>query len=104
MKNEKETFSEFLNRKQIELRNSQIESLKKRWPNLSDYEIECVYNKSIFIGMSRDGLIASFGNPEDINTSVGPWGKHEQFVYPGKKDYENIYVYVENGFITSWQD
>ena len=103
-KQEKVSFAEKLQQMQSKLKNDKIELLKKKWPNLSGNEIEAVYNKQIFIGMSRDGLLASWGKPEDINSSVGSWGKHEQFVYPGKNDYESVYVYVDNGYITSWQD
>lgn len=43
---------------------------------------------------------ASLGNPDDINKSTGSWGVHEQWVY-SKKD---IYLYFENGKLTSIQD
>ena len=41
---------------------------------------------------------ASWGKPDDINRSVGPWGVHEQWVYGYK------YLYFEDGSLTSWQD
>lgn len=41
----------------------------------------------------------SWGLPEDINRTVGAWGVHEQWIYPG-----NVYLYFENGILTSWQD
>ena len=72
-------------------------------PRFSEQEKKAILAHEIFIGMSRDALIASWGEPNDINTSVGSWGKHEQMVYPGKSRHKHTYVYVENGTLTSWQ-
>ncbi|MDD5584928.1 MAG: hypothetical protein PHV55_07735 [Candidatus Omnitrophica bacterium] len=69
---------------------------------IKESEWEAIDSGSIFIGMSELGLICSFGFPYDINQSVGIWGKHSQYVY--HNSYESVmYVYVENGFVTSWQ-
>jgi len=55
--------------------------------------------KKIWIGMTREMAMESWGYPEDINRSVGSWGVHEQWVYSN-----NRYLYIENGILTSWQD
>lgn len=52
----------------------------------------------VYLGMKRGALIESWGKPDKINTSVGQWGRHEQFVYGLGQ-----YVYVKNGKVTSWQ-
>lgn len=52
----------------------------------------------VVIGMSKEMVRASLGEPIDVNRSVGSWGTHEQWVY------DALYVYVENGIVTSWQD
>lgn len=70
----------------------------------SDREKEAILHNMLFLGMSRKALIESWGPPLDINRTVGSFGTHEQFVYPGKSKYENVYVYLENGYITSWSD
>lgn len=62
-------------------------------------EIHAILNREIFIGMSNLALLASYGLPEDINTTTGSWGTHSQYVYPGYR-----FVYVENGKVTSWQN
>ncbi len=49
-------------------------------------------------GMNREMATISLGSPEDINRTVGSWGVHEQWVY------KNIYLYFENGKLTSFQD
>ena len=72
-------------------------SLKKG--NLTDQKsIDGIADGIIFIGMKREHLLMSWGEPNDINQTVGSWGTHEQFVYGSQ------YVYVENGVITSWQN
>jgi hypothetical protein len=63
---------------------------------------ECmlIIERKIWMGMSKDQLVKSWGRPNDINRTVGSWGSHEQWVYG---DF-GPYVYVENGTVTSWQD
>jgi len=53
----------------------------------------------IWIGMTKGMAIESQGKPNDVNRTVGKWGVHEQWIYP-----YNIYLYFENGNLTSWQD
>jgi len=67
----------------------------------SERERKAIREKKIFVGMSRASLLLSWGNPDRINRSVGRFGVHEQFVYGPSKA---VYVYVENDYITSWQD
>ena len=52
----------------------------------------------LVMGMTRDGVYASWGPPGDVNRSVGSWGVHEQWVYGSS------YLYFENGVLTGWQD
>lgn len=54
----------------------------------------------IWIGMSKEMAIISRGYPSDINRSVGSWGVHEQWVYGNN----GVYLYFENGKLSSWQD
>ena len=49
-------------------------------------------------GMNREMATISLGSPKDINRTVGSWGVHEQWVY------DNIYLYFENGKLTSYQN
>ncbi len=57
-----------------------------------------IIERKIWIGMSKEMMIDSWGTPKDINRSVGSWGVHEQCIYG------DTYVYVENDKVTSWQD
>jgi prefoldin subunit 5 len=45
-------------------------------------------------------LLYVLGEPDDINRTVGSFGVHEQWVYR-KRD---MYIYIEDGYVTSWQD
>lgn len=51
-----------------------------------------------WIGMNREMATISFGSPNDINRTVGAWGVNEQWVY------DNMYLYFENGKLTSYQN
>lgn len=52
---------------------------------------------NFWLGMTSEMAIVAFGSPNEINETVGSWGKHEQWVY------NNIYLYFENGKLTSYQ-
>lgn len=57
-----------------------------------------VFDGKIWIGMSKEMLLQSWGKPDDINRTVTSSSVWEQWVY-GKR-----YVYLENNILTSWQD
>ena len=59
---------------------------------------EKIFNGKIWLGMTKEMVIDSWGQPRDINKSVGSWGVHEQWVY------YNSYLYFRNGKLTSWQN
>jgi len=75
------------------------EYFKNHRISTTSYWFKVAKNEKIQIGMPEKYLILSWGEPDDINESVGIWGTHKQYVYGSGQ-----YVYVENGFITSWQD
>lgn len=73
--------------------------------NLTTEEIELIKNEKIERGMSECALIASWGEPYDINETKGSWGVHKRYVYlRGIMWNETIYVYVENGVVVRWQE
>lgn len=69
-------------------------------PSWDKEDCMLIIGRRIWIGMSEDQLVKSWGRPNDVNSTVGSWGSHEQWVYG---DF-GPYVYVENGTVTSWQD
>lgn len=50
------------------------------------------------IGWDKEKCRLSWGEPRDINKSIGSWGVHEQWCYSGS------YLYFENGRLTSIQN
>ncbi len=60
---------------------------------------EIIAEKKVKLGMDQAQALASWGKPDDINTTVTSRGKREQWVY----GYSN-YLYFENGILTSFQN
>jgi vacuolar-type H+-ATPase subunit I/STV1 len=54
--------------------------------------------KEIWLGMAKELVRESRGEPSKVNRSIGSWGEHEQWVYP------NANLYIRNGILSSWQD
>lgn len=67
-----------------------------------DLVAESIANRRVAIGMTADETIASWGRPTKINSSIGSYGKHEQWVYD-RGNFRSQYVYLENGRVTSIQ-
>ena len=53
---------------------------------------------SIVIGMTKAEAKLSWGEPDDINRTVGAWGVNEQWIY------NHTYLYFQNDKLTSFQD
>jgi hypothetical protein len=58
---------------------------------------EAILAKKVGLGMSTDDVIASWGKPGHVNTTVTAYGKHEQWVYG------STYLYFEEGVLASYQ-
>lgn len=58
-----------------------------------------IVSKEIWLGMTVEMAVESWGRPQENNRTVGSWGVHEQWVYSISR-----YLYFENGILTSWQD
>lgn len=59
-----------------------------------------ILQNKIWLGMTYDMALESIGQPSTKNRSVGEWGIHEQWVY----SHSNLFLYFENGKLTSWQE
>ena len=87
------------------LRNQDVRKEIERRCNISIGEWNLIDQKRVSIGMSEDALVCSWGYPGvygDVNESVGIWGKHKQWVY-NNGGRRSMYVYTQNGKVTSWQ-
>jgi hypothetical protein len=58
-----------------------------------------ILERKIWIGMTEAMLLDSWGEPEDINTTVNRYVTRKQYVYGSGR-----YVYVENGKVDAWQN
>lgn len=64
-----------------------------------------INRKTFGTGMSLTELICSKGLAYDVNTTSGSWGTHKQMVYGmPSRQFKRLYIYLENGVVTSWQN
>lgn len=56
----------------------------------------------VMVGMSATQVRRAWGAPTKINSSVGSYGRHEQWVYD-RGGYRAQYIYVQNGVVSSIQ-
>jgi hypothetical protein len=73
--------------------------LKKKHPDWSDRAIKGVLDGTVYIGMNKEQAIASWGKPDDINTTITAYGRHEQWCYDG-----GSYLYFDKGVLTTIQN
>ena len=77
------------------------EELTKRGVTESDWKL--IRNNKINIGMSRIALYCSWGSPQRNSESVSRLGSRVQHIYRPITSLNPVYVYTENGKVTSWQ-
>jgi len=87
----------------------------KTHPGGSSQIRNAILNGDILIGMTKEQVLASRGQPYKINKTTGEWGVHEQWVMVmhtygitgvygiDNKAKQYAYIYFENGKVTSWQ-
>jgi len=63
--------------------------------------LQDIVDRTIRLGMTDEEVRGAWGEPDDINRSVGAWGVKEQWVYRRLKD---AYVYIANGVLVSWSN
>ena len=68
----------------------------------SEHIKSLVKERKICIGMSADAVLLSWGQPDKKNSSIGSWGRHEQWIY-NHGDYKADYLYFDNGILNSYQ-
>jgi|GEM_PF-3618227 len=66
---------------------------------LTPSQVAAVRKGDIYLGMSKKIVTLIKGEPDDINTTTGSYGTHEQWVYGN-----NAYYYFENGKLTTVQN
>lgn len=85
-------------------RNKQWEQIAKTKEVAAPPQIKMVDVNRLRIGMTKAEVLEIFPRPNNVNVSEGSWGRHEQWVYRrSKKIGDEVYLYFENGQLTSWQ-
>jgi len=66
-----------------------------------------ILNNNVVPGMPRDQVVASWGEPDDIQHAIGDWGRSEKWVYldrhtrdPEQPEY---FLYFKNGVLRAWK-
>jgi len=65
--------------------------------------VETIKSNKIKLGMTKQQVILSWGNPNDINRTMTQYSISEQWVY-SKGNYENYYLYFDDEVLKSFQD
>jgi len=70
-------------------------------PELDPYTAECIRERKVHIGMTKEQVKASWGPPYKVNRTVTAYGTREQWVYRG---FTSGYVYFDDGVVTAIQN
>jgi|GEM_PF-4446996 len=68
----------------------------------SSYGVD-IFNATPSVGMTKKMFLIFMEKPDEVNTTEGAWGTHEQWVYNNRPSGKTEYYYFENGRLTSWQ-
>jgi len=71
---------------------------RKLHPNWIPKVWRAIEKSEIYIGMTKEMVLMSWGSPKDVNRTITRWGVREQWVY------DSQYLYFENGKLTTIQD
>lgn len=66
---------------------------------VSTEHLEAIKRGSAVIGMSKCGALASWGKPQNVNTTTTKYGTHEQWAYGGHN-----FLYFDNDRLTTIQN
>lgn len=62
-----------------------------------------IQNRNVFVGMTAEETLQSWGKPTKINHTLSGTGTSEQWVYRREDGIEGQYVYLTNGVVKSIQ-
>lgn len=76
-----------------------IQYFKTKYPKWSSKAIQAVIDEKVYIGMTKEQALVSWGPPEEINTTTTKYGSREQWVYSLK-----CYLYFEGNKLVAIQN
>lgn len=82
---------------QKEARIKRESTIKSKFSKYGAKIVSKIIENKIWIGMTSEMAVASWGSPDQINKSVSTYGTKEQWVYSGD------YLYFELGLLKSYQ-
>ncbi|WP_105213254.1 hypothetical protein [Pseudoalteromonas sp. T1lg22] len=90
------------------LTKAQIGALRHNQSVLDEQKWErkvflAIRQNNIIKGMTYGDVRRSWGAPDDINSTTGSYGTHQQWVYR-RGVAQSQFVYFENGVVTGWGD
>ncbi len=85
------------NNKRLDIRKNEL-AIK-----YGEKDAQRIINMQIWIGMTSEMAIDSWGHPDDINKTVLENNIREQWIYR-KLNSNDVYLYFDNEVLTSWQD
>lgn len=101
----------------IQEKKEERQKYLQQHPGLKADVAEAIREGALARGMTQEQVLLSWQNPYDINSSVGPWGTRDQWVYEFKDTsyslrkamispdwfFGKYYLYFSNGVLDSWQ-
>ncbi|MEX1213312.1 MAG: hypothetical protein WEA36_10745 [Balneolaceae bacterium] len=92
-----------------EVERKEIEEIRKENPMLARVmrkygkrDGRLVYNDKVWVGMTEEMLLDSWGEPDRKNITESIYGSSEQWIYD-RGNYKSEYVYVEDGVVKTIQ-
>ena len=79
------------------IQNKRASEIKSKFKKYGSVVVDKIINEKIWIGMTPEMAVASWGNPEKVNKTVSSSGIKEQWVYPSD------YLYFKEGILRSFQ-
>lgn len=64
--------------------------------------LDAIRERRVYVGMTRDDVIESWGRPDSVNRDVYAGAVKEQWIYE-RSEGGRQYVYVDNGLVTAIQ-
>lgn len=74
---------------------------EKEFPKVRHWN--AIKNREIVLGLNKEEVELIWGYPDDVYTSRGRWGVHEQWAYYSQFGLHTRYVYFDNGKVTAIQ-
>ena len=79
------------------------EQLQAEYPLWSTRDCERVAQHMIWIRMTAEQALESWGSPTEVHHSASEEGAVEQWVYPGGR-HGSVYLYFGNGVLVTWAE